>query len=63
MNEVARNVRWCQQHGNSLVVAIPPYFRRLLKLGKGVPVLWTNPERGKIAIQNVQVQMDKVGRE
>lgn len=60
---MARDVRWCQKHGHSLVVAIPPRFRKLLKLAKGVPVLWTMPERGKIAIQNVEAHMDKVGRD
>lgn len=52
-----------QKHGHSLVVAIPPRFRKLLRLAAGVPVLWTMPERGKIAIQNVQAQMDRVGKE
>ncbi len=59
---MARDVRWVQKHGHSLVVAIPPRFRKLLRLEAGVAVLWTMPERGKIAIQNVQAHMDKVGK-
>ncbi len=60
---MARNVRYVHKHGNSLVVAVPVRLRRLLQLEPGTPILWSNPEKGVLAIRNIKKQMELIHRE